>query len=376
MLQFWHDHRLTWNKEEYDNRTFIHVHKKEVWSPDVDIVNAKTSDFDSVKCLLTVQPDGTVWSCSSSKFTLPCPIDTREFPTDKQVCTAHLTSTTYGDTEVKLVKGIVWGRYQEDASTEWNITGISYANHTALNRSFLDVSFHFRRLSKRHHFAVTVPLVAASLVMLAAFWVPPGCDCRLTLAGQSLLSLALVMDRTTPILRSFAATSYIRGAIDYQHITQAEPRDRSQATEPRSCPCPVPGRFLRSGSSCALGSLVRSQFRRRNPEPPTKRLSPRHRHCLPEPPPTHSVLVRSWDSPARHSSSEWMRSVSEKENAVHKSVKLPMRTMHESWSGKLENASCWNYNFACKNCNSDVKQSLPTQVIGKRIIKAFEARTI
>ncbi|KAH7973542.1 hypothetical protein HPB49_002234 [Dermacentor silvarum] len=32
-----------------------------------------------------------------------------------------------------------------------------------------------------------------------------------------------------------------------------------------------------------------SQFRRQNPEPPTKRLSPRHRHCLPKPPPTHSA---------------------------------------------------------------------------------------
>ncbi|KAH7974035.1 hypothetical protein HPB49_008709 [Dermacentor silvarum] len=60
-----------------------------------------------------------------------------------------------------------------------------------------------------------------------------------------------------------------------------QPRDGSQATEPRSCMCPVPGRFLRSGSSCALGSPLLSQFRRQNPEPSTKRLSPRHRHAYP-----------------------------------------------------------------------------------------------
>ncbi|KAH7986635.1 hypothetical protein HPB51_026625 [Rhipicephalus microplus] len=73
-------------------------------------------------------------------------------------------------------------------------------------RPFLNVSFHLRRSLKRHRYAITVPLVAVTLVMFSAFWMPPVSDRRLTLAALNILILALMLERTTARLGLSVAT--------------------------------------------------------------------------------------------------------------------------------------------------------------------------
>ncbi|KAH7974371.1 hypothetical protein HPB49_014567 [Dermacentor silvarum] len=209
MPQYWHDHRLTWNKEEYDNCLHIHVDTRQIWSPEVDLLNAVSHDLDQWKNFFTIDSDGTVWTYFSAKFKLPCPVGGAKFQTNEQVCTIRVASDTYDSNEVKLVKGDVWEEFQEAGNTEWDITDISYANRTEFNRSFLDVSFQLRRFSKRHRYAVNVPLVAVTLVMLTAFWMPPGSDRRLTLAGLNFLVVAVMLERMTTSFGPPVATSNI-----------------------------------------------------------------------------------------------------------------------------------------------------------------------
>ncbi|XP_050030890.1 acetylcholine receptor subunit alpha-type acr-16-like isoform X2 [Dermacentor andersoni] len=204
---FWHDHRLTWNKEEYDDIVYLDVHKSQIWSPEVDLLNVVSQDFDSWIDWLTIDYNGTVWAYSTAKFKLPCPVGGGKFQTDEQVCTIRMASDTYGSNEVTLVEGKFWVELQTAGNTEWDLTKMSYANHTEFNRSFLDVSFHLRRFAKRHRYAVNVPLVAVTLVMLSAFWMPPGSDRRLTLVGLNFLVVAIMLDRTTTLLGLSVATS-------------------------------------------------------------------------------------------------------------------------------------------------------------------------
>ncbi|XP_075730470.1 ligand-gated ion channel 4 [Rhipicephalus microplus] len=207
----WHDHRLTWNPEEFNNRTFLHLHEREMWSPNLDVINAMGHDFDYWRHLLTIQSDGTAWFCFSAKFKMPCPANSATFLTGEQVCTIRVvTLDTHKSSEVALVEGKdVWDQMQEDESTEWIITDISYGNYTEYNRPFLNVSLHLRKSLKRHRYAITVPLVAVTLVMLSAFWMPPVSDRRLTLAALNILILALMLERMTARLGLLVATSNI-----------------------------------------------------------------------------------------------------------------------------------------------------------------------
>ncbi|KAL1420416.1 hypothetical protein MTO96_024241 [Rhipicephalus appendiculatus] len=208
----WHDHRLTWNQEEFDNRTFLHLFGREIWSPNLDVINAMGHDFDYWRHLLTIQSDGTAWFCFSAKFKMPCPATSATFSTGEQVCTIRVvTLDTSESSEVALVEGHdVWEEKQEDEETEWIITNISYAKHTEYSRPFLDVSFHLRRSLKRHRYSVIVPLVAVTLTTLVAFWMPPVSDRRLTLAGLNFLIMALMLERMTAFLGPSARTSNIR----------------------------------------------------------------------------------------------------------------------------------------------------------------------
>ncbi|XP_037529800.1 ligand-gated ion channel 4 [Rhipicephalus sanguineus] len=207
----WHDHRLTWNQEEFDNRTFLHLLGREIWSPNLDVINAMGHDFDYWRHLLTIQSDGTAWFCFSAKFKMPCPANSATFLTGEQVCTILVvTLDTHESSEVALVEGKeVWEEFQEDEKTEWIITNISYTNYTEYKRPSLGVSFHLRKSLKRHRYSVTVPLVAVTLAMLAAFWMPPVSERRLTLVALNILVVALMLERMTTFLGLFVATSNI-----------------------------------------------------------------------------------------------------------------------------------------------------------------------
>ncbi|XP_077495069.1 acetylcholine receptor subunit beta-type unc-29-like isoform X2 [Amblyomma americanum] len=157
LCAYWKDHRLTWNAREYGDMAFIAVDAKDVWSPDLDVVNAR-EDFYSLKNMLTAQPDSSVWACSSVKVKAPCAVDMSGFPHDEQLCGIRITSTAYSDSQVKLAEGTVWGSHQDNASTEWNVTGISFAEHRALNRALPRARYsHASGCCGRTHFSPLPP---------------------------------------------------------------------------------------------------------------------------------------------------------------------------------------------------------------------------
>lgn len=118
----WYDYRLTWKAEDY-NRTF-HITAKltEVWWPKLEIVNAGGQDLNSFEDIVVLHPDGHIWVCPAFSVKAACAVDLSLFPNDEQVCSLRFASTAYNADEVKLLEGNVWGEYQSEASTEWNIT--------------------------------------------------------------------------------------------------------------------------------------------------------------------------------------------------------------------------------------------------------------
>ncbi|XP_077498053.1 acetylcholine receptor subunit beta-type unc-29-like [Amblyomma americanum] len=196
----WKDDRLEGSKEDFQGVPHVSLDLSEVWWPRVDVVTARQEDCHFLPRLAVVTPEADVWMCYTTKVRSPCSVDAREFPNDEQVCSIRLMSSAYSESEVKLLGGQVWGSHKANASTEWNVTDISFRNHTDLDRSFVDVNFHLRRLGSRHRFTVTVPAVASALVMLAAFWMPPDSERRLTVACLNFLFLALMLYRIAEVM--------------------------------------------------------------------------------------------------------------------------------------------------------------------------------
>lgn len=198
----WYDYRLTWNAEDY-NRTF-HITAKltEVWWPKLEIVNAGGQDLNSFEDIVVLHPDGHIWVCPAFSVKAACAVDLSLFPNDEQVCSLRFASTAYNADEVKLLEGNVWGEYQSEASTEWNITEALFSNHTALNRSFVDLAFHLRRLGGRYRYTVTIPSIASAMMMLALYWVPPESDRRLTVLSLNILCIMLLLHRYSGLMAS------------------------------------------------------------------------------------------------------------------------------------------------------------------------------
>ncbi|KAK8777038.1 hypothetical protein V5799_029617 [Amblyomma americanum] len=198
--KFWKDHRLSWNKEDFDGTNRISGSTDEIWWPRVDVVNARRGDVDTLQDKVNVYSGGHVWSCDAMRVKIPCSMDLSDFPNDKQACSLQVASSAYSDSQVNMVGDATWGSRETNTSSEWILDAISFRNHTELNRSFVDVIFHLRRLGSRYRFTVTVPAVASALVMLAAFWMPPDSDRRLTVACLNFLFLALMLYRIAELM--------------------------------------------------------------------------------------------------------------------------------------------------------------------------------
>lgn len=118
----WFDIRLRWNHSEYSNIKKLYVPVKNLWMPDIIIVNtADANGFLTVGDynLATVYSNGTVnVLLSAISLRTRCKMDARKFPFDTQYC--PLTISSWGQTA---------DRVSFDTSTQ-NIDNVSFVINT------------------------------------------------------------------------------------------------------------------------------------------------------------------------------------------------------------------------------------------------------
>ena len=92
----WNDTRLSWLPAQYYNMTDLNVPAKNIWIPDIAVINSadgdgfiKYNDFN----LATITHDGYVFATISLNILkTKCKIDIREFPFDNQSCEINFGS--------------------------------------------------------------------------------------------------------------------------------------------------------------------------------------------------------------------------------------------------------------------------------------------
>ena len=91
----WTDARLRWDPEDFDNISKIFYQQSEIWVPIVSILNSltKTNPLEfSDDTKIPISSEGVIlWTIIENSYPTSCPIDTRFYPFDVQICTLHVT---------------------------------------------------------------------------------------------------------------------------------------------------------------------------------------------------------------------------------------------------------------------------------------------
>ena len=100
--QFWFDHKLVWEPEEYGGVDMLHVPSTHIWLPDIVLYNNADGNFE-----VTLATKATLWYNGLVEWKPPaiykssCEIDVEYFPFDEQTCVMKFGSWTYDGFQVQ-----------------------------------------------------------------------------------------------------------------------------------------------------------------------------------------------------------------------------------------------------------------------------------
>jgi len=175
----WFDDYLTWNSS-FSEIPFLAVDPKEVWTPDVELLNAgaKPEIYTLEGGMMLYQRGEFMWS-RPLIFTFSCPLDLHNFPFDTQICKIRFGSWIFSNRYVNVKP------YQETSKqidildsfshSEWDIVELNLNNINETREccygeefSILEYSFILSRYSHYYELsmAMTLTLVVVSFIIL------------------------------------------------------------------------------------------------------------------------------------------------------------------------------------------------------------------
>ncbi|XP_069937061.1 neuronal acetylcholine receptor subunit beta-4-like, partial [Cherax quadricarinatus] len=107
MIMKWKDYNLKWNPDDYNGTTSIRIPYRNIWFPDIILVNTADSNYEAsvlnTNAIITHQ--GEVELLSHAILTTVCLMDVQWYPFDQQTCRLTFASWTYDNTKIRLVQG-------------------------------------------------------------------------------------------------------------------------------------------------------------------------------------------------------------------------------------------------------------------------------
>lgn len=195
MKMIWVDSRLTWNPENYMGIKKIHVPPAKLWIPDLTLYNrAKSSEVKDFNDASTVVfSDGKVLWVPAVTLYIVCPIDLKYYPYDEHTCSLTFGSWTRDAyiMDIQLFDQADILEYYFKGG-EWEVSKIA-SNHglkyyKCCTEPYPHIIYYFtlRRLSPLYKCIIMCPVIAAVLLVVAAFWMAPWRTERILLNGISL----------------------------------------------------------------------------------------------------------------------------------------------------------------------------------------------
>lgn len=98
-MQSWNDPRFIWLPSEYEGLASIHVHKRKIWTPDLEVYNSPgilSSDRSfAIDTDTLIHNDGTVYYIPPSNLVSTCISDPTFYPFECVTCTVVIGSWTH-----------------------------------------------------------------------------------------------------------------------------------------------------------------------------------------------------------------------------------------------------------------------------------------
>ncbi|XP_041357667.1 glycine receptor subunit alpha-2-like [Gigantopelta aegis] len=226
----WHDDRLVkFNlKKFFGNLTFLEFDSqniKRIWVPDVFFPNEKKASFHDVMManqMMRLYRDGKIMYISRLSVTLSCPMNLRNYPFDKQMCSLQIMSFGYTEDKLKfnwmnssgnspvIVNKMVELPQFEVNGQEPNFCHIMYHQNTG-KHSCLQANFFLSRNIGYYVVQMYIPSILIVTLSWISFWLTVN-----SVPGRISLGVLTVLTMTTQssgVNASLPRVSYTK-AID------------------------------------------------------------------------------------------------------------------------------------------------------------------
>ncbi|KAL4225158.1 hypothetical protein ACF0H5_015851 [Mactra antiquata] len=203
-LEFWHDYRLQWDPEDYDNMTDAFMRLSDIWSPPLLLNNAAKeisimNDASSLSSLsILVFNIGLVAWLAPANFLAQCTINIKYYPFDSQSCHVVVSSWLFLDYHIPITSPsdtINFDIYEQNG--EWDITGSSVQNISRIlsGHHMPAVKFTLNLSRKYSYYLMNMLLPVIILAVMApfVFLLPAASGEKIGYALTILLSLSVVM---------------------------------------------------------------------------------------------------------------------------------------------------------------------------------------
>ena len=204
MMLTWSDVDLTWEPHLYSNVTLTSVKIKDVWVPDLTLVQSyqKPSDMMAKDDTIIIRSNGTIEAWPYGLNQVPCKLTIWKFPFDKQTCNFSFASWTNSKARLRLVPVSLnlMAFYSENG--EWSLQTIIVSSDMIWGGDYDQVTFQFIFVRKWLFtlMNIVLPVMLVSWLNLFCFLLPHSSGERVTLSVTVFLTLAVYMTVVTGFL--------------------------------------------------------------------------------------------------------------------------------------------------------------------------------
>lgn len=185
--EYWDDPRLSWDPAEYGGITKFTIPAKNLWVPDIIILN--TGDTDGYlkipeSNLALINSTGKVYLVISAiSLKTRCSMDVRKFPFDTQKCPIILSSWSQSSTNIDFDTDTDSINIQSYVSNSlWDLKSVSFSSASSKERFGLlyseykteDVSFNFELRRRPLYFMMNgiFPCLILNCITIMSYFLP------------------------------------------------------------------------------------------------------------------------------------------------------------------------------------------------------------
>ncbi|KAJ2942530.1 hypothetical protein O0L34_g1997 [Tuta absoluta] len=192
---YWNDSRLTWNASDTGCTWFL-VNVDQLWTPDVDLVNAAATYESAEQLMARVSSTGAVTAVSRVDVALPVAMHLDDWPNDLQTGDFQFASRAHGIDEIVLTDMDLRTRVHESGA--WQLMHVEgfLSSLEGLSEGDAERSLHKYRVSMQRRapaqaLAARVVLTSALLLLGAAALLPPASRAPLAATAAFIVALWL-----------------------------------------------------------------------------------------------------------------------------------------------------------------------------------------